>query len=96
MSYEELENRSVDEIDDDEEEHIPVFLSEERTRSSLMDMEKAMGSSDDVAEIRTSQVIEDMTKASEYPRSPVPEPKENIDDIMSIIETLEQECRDDS
>ena len=96
MSYEELENKSVDEIDDDDEEHIPVFLSEERTRSSLMDMEKAMGSSDDVAEIRTSQVIEDMTKASEYPRSPVPEPKENIDDIMSIIETLEQECRDDS
>lgn len=92
MSYDDFSSKSEDEEDDD----VPLFLSESKTKSNIVNLEKAMGTEDDIAEARSSQVIEDMTKASAYPRSPVPEPKDNIDDIMGIIESLELECRDDS
>lgn len=93
MTYDEYENRSIDE--DDEDENLPVFLSKSKTKDNFVDLEKAAGTPDDVAEARSTQTIEDMKKASQYPRSPVPEPTDDTDDIMDIIQSLEEDLKQD-
>lgn len=93
MSYDEYENRSIDE--DDEDENLPVFLSQSKTKDNFVALEKAAGTPDDVAEARSTQTIEDMKKASQYPRSPVPEPTDDTDDIMDIIQSLEEDLKQD-
>lgn len=90
MSYEEHEKISPldeDELDDD----LPPFLEEDKARNSFEEIGKNMGYDDETSKRQANEVIEDMRKASEYPRSTPPDDSTSTDNILKIIQTLEDE-----
>lgn len=90
MSYEEhaqISPMDESEMDDD----LPAFLEEEKTRKSFEDVNKNMGYDNEKAKEQANDVIEDMKKASEYPRSTPPEDSGSSENIMKIIQSLEDE-----
>jgi len=95
MSFEQYTEKNytpdIDEEDDEDEDRTPIFINKQKTHDNFVEIEKASGSSDEEARIKASQAIEDMQKASEYPRSPVPEQEDSTKNIMDIIESLGEE-----
>lgn len=78
----------TDPMDDDGDESAPTFLNEEKTRERFVEVEMAGGDTTlDEANQRAEQAVEDMRKASEYPRSQVPEDR-SPDDILDIIQEI--------
>lgn len=90
MSYE--EHARISPMDEDDmEDDLPPFLEEDKARNSFEDISRNMGYDEETSRKQANEVIEDMRKASEYPRSTPPEESTSTDNILKIIQTLEDE-----
>ena len=94
-----MENLTVNDEDDEGDTDGEIagkypFLDEGKTRERFQDIEKASGCSQEEAIINSQQMINDIKKAAQYPRSKVPEDR-SPDDILDVIQELDDDLEND-
>ena len=87
------DNEDDDDDDENDDDDTPIFLNEERTRQRMEEIERIRGIDEEIVKERSQATVEEMKRATEYPKDPPPSKEPN--EIMDILKELDDNLKEE-